>query len=135
MVCITKNEFLYIINTILEYRRIELTFLKKFTLKKTSISKKWDICHYWCFLNHSFKFQPNVSNRCHELLMISINLSDIATLSIKGSDYRYIISLLTKNLVKNLMQNADLTERYKTFIKFIFINKNGRLLVILKLKK
>ena len=39
MVCITKNEFLYIINTILEYRRIELTFLKKFTLKKQVYQK------------------------------------------------------------------------------------------------
>ena len=36
-------------------------------------------CHYWHFLNHGFKFQPNVCNRCHDLLMMSINLSDIAS--------------------------------------------------------
>ena len=32
---------------------------------KTNGSKKCDIYHYWYFLNYSFKFQPNVSNRCH----------------------------------------------------------------------
>ena len=42
-------------------------------------------------------FQPNVCNRCHELLMMSINLRDIAILNIKGSDYRCIMSLIRKN--------------------------------------
>ena len=35
--------------------------------------------------------QPYVCNKCHDLLMISMNLSDIAILNIKGSDYHYII--------------------------------------------
>ena len=26
-------------------------------------------CHYWYFLIYSFKFQQNVCNRCHDLLM------------------------------------------------------------------
>ena len=43
---------------------------------------------------YSFKFQPNVCNRCHNLLM-SLNLSDIAILNIKGSDYCCIISLIS----------------------------------------
>ena len=49
--------------------------------------------------------------------MMSINLSDIAILNIKGSDYRCIISLISKNEAINLMQNADLTKKaeyYKT---------------------
>ena len=29
-------------------------------VNKTSPSKECDICHCWCFLNYSFKFQPNV---------------------------------------------------------------------------
>ena len=57
-------------------------------VNKISASKECDICHYWYFLNYSFNFQPNVCNRCHELLIMSMNLSDIAILSIKGSDYR-----------------------------------------------
>ena len=61
-----------------------------------STSKEHDICHYWYFLNYSFKFPPNVCNRYHDLLVMSINLSDIAILNIKGSDYRCIISLIKK---------------------------------------
>ena len=57
-------------------------------INKTSASKDCDIYHYWYFLCYSFKFQPNVCKRCHDLLMMSINLSDIVILNIKGSDYR-----------------------------------------------
>ena len=51
-------------------------------VNKTSASKECDICHYWYFLNYSFKFQLNVCNRCYDLLMMSINLNDIAILNI-----------------------------------------------------
>ena len=67
-------------------------------LNKTSESKECDICHYWYFLNKGFKFQPNFCKRCHDLLMMSMNLSHIAVLNIKGSDYRCIISGISKNI-------------------------------------
>ena len=96
-------------------------------VNKTSASKECDICNYWYFLDYSFKFQPNVSNSCHDLLMMSMKLSNIAILSIKGSDYRCTISLIRQNEVIKLMQNVDLTkkaEHYKTK-KFIIAYKNG----------
>ena len=40
-----------------------------------------------------------------------MNFSDIAILNIKGSDYRCIIILISKNEAINLMLNADLTEK------------------------
>ena len=72
-------------------------------VNKTSASKECDICCYWYFLNKSFKFQPYVCNRCHGLLMMSTNLSDTAILNIKGSDYRCIISRISKREAINLM--------------------------------
>ena len=36
-------------------------------VNKVTESKDFDICHYWYFLSYSFKFQPNVCNRCHDL--------------------------------------------------------------------
>ena len=96
----------------LYYGRIDVS--KGIDVNKTSASKECDICHYWYFLNYSFKFQPNVCNRCHDLLMMSVNLSDIAILNIKGSDYRCIISLISKNEAINLMQNVDSTEKIGT---------------------
>ena len=46
--------------------------------------------------------------------MMSMNLSDNATLNIKGSNYRYVIALVIKNEAINLMQNSDLTEKNGT---------------------
>ena len=46
--------------------------------------------------------------------MIFMNLSDIAILNIKGSEYRCIITLINKNEAIDLMQNADLTEKTGT---------------------
>ena len=63
------------------YDRIDVS--EGIGVNKTSASKEFDICHYWYILNYSFKFQPNVCNRCHDLLMMSVNLSDIAILNIK----------------------------------------------------
>ena len=72
---------------------------------------------------------------------MSMSLSDIAILNIKGSDYRCIISLISKNEGKTLMQNADLTkevEHYKPLKNYYHILKwvkKFQLLRILKLKK
>ena len=88
---------------------IELTFPKE--TKELMSSEECDIYHYWYFLNYSFKFEPNVCNRCHDLLIMSVNLSNIAILNIKSSDYCCIISLISKNEAINLMQNAHLTEK------------------------
>ena len=49
-------------------------------VNKSSQSKEWDICHYRYFLDKGFKFQLNVCNGCHDLLM-SMNLSDTASLN------------------------------------------------------
>ena len=46
--------------------------------------------------------------------MMSLNLSDIAILNIKDSDYHHIIVLISKNETINLFKNADLTEKSGT---------------------
>ena len=46
--------------------------------------------------------------------MMPVNLSDIATLNIKSSNYRCIISLISKNEAIDLLQNANLTEKIGT---------------------
>ena len=94
------------------YDRIDVS--EGIDVYKTSASKECDICHYWYFLNDSFKFQPNVCNSCHDLLMMSINLRVIAILNINGSDYRFIISLISRTKVLKLMENADLTQKRET---------------------
>ena len=61
-----------------------MDFSEGIDVTKTSESKERerDICDNWYFLNKGFKFQSNECNRCHDLLMMSMNLSDIAILNI-----------------------------------------------------
>ena len=94
------------------YDRIDVS--EGIDVNKTSASKELDVCHYWYFSNYSLTFQPIVCHRCHRLLMMSVSLSDIAILNIKGSDYGCIISLISKNEAINLFQNPHLTEKTET---------------------
>ena len=90
------------------YDRIDIS--EGIDINKTSESKECNICHNWYFLNQSFKFQQNVSNRCHDLLMMPMNLSDIAIINIKGSSY-YCISGIGKSEPINLIQNTDFSQK------------------------
>ena len=96
----------------LYYDRIEVS--EVIDINKTSASKERDICHYWHFLNKVFKFQPYVCNRCHDLLMMSINLSDIYILNIKNANYHCIITGISTSEVIKLLKNIDLTENSGT---------------------
>ena len=64
----------------LYYDRIDVS--EGIHINQTIKWKKCDICHYWYFLNKGFKFQSYICNRCHDILMMSMNL-DIAILKIK----------------------------------------------------
>ena len=64
----------------LYYDRIDVS--EGIDVNKTSKSKECNICHFWHFLNKGFKFQPNVCNRCHDLLIMSMNLSNIAIITV-----------------------------------------------------
>ena len=90
-----------------------MNFLKELMLIRQA-NRKSDICHYWYFLNKGFKFQPYVCNRCHDLLIMSMNLSDIFILKIKSADYYCIITGISKSEALNLLQNIDLTEKSGT---------------------
>ena len=72
-------------------------------VNKTSEPKEYHICYYCYFLNKGFKVQVNVWNRCHNLLMMSMKLSDIAILNIEGADYYCINAGINKSEAINVM--------------------------------
>ena len=94
-------------------------------LYKSCKSKECIICQYWYFLEKGFKFQPDICNGCHDVLMMSVNLSHITILNIHGADYCCIINGISKSDAINLTQNIDLTGKSGTL-------KNKNLLKILK---
>ena len=96
----------------LHYDRTDVS--ERIDVNKTSESKECDICYYLYFLNKGFKIRSYVCNRCNDLVMMSINLSNITILNIKDADYRRIISGISKSEAINLMQNIDLTKKSRT---------------------
>ena len=100
------DERLYILLIIYKgYILIELMFLKELMLVRQRNQKN---------VNKDFNFQSRVCNGCHDLLMISMNLSCIAILNIKVSDYHCIIRKINKSEAINVVQNTNLTEKSRT---------------------
>ena len=79
-------------------------------LAKSSNSKECMICHYW-FFNHGFKFHESVCNGCHDLTMLSVNISDIAIITVKNVNHRCIIHNISKSEAINLLKNYVLKDR------------------------
>ena len=73
----------------------------------SSKSKECHISRYSYFLSKGFKLQPYVGNRWHDLLMLSMNLSNIAILKIKNVDYRCITTRISKIEAIKSLQNID----------------------------
>ena len=93
---------------------IELTYLKALMLIRQVNQKQCNVCHYWYFLDKRFKFQPDICNRCHNVLMMSMSFSDIAILNNNDADYLCTISRISKYKAVNLLQNIDLTKKNRT---------------------
>ena len=54
------------------------------------------ISHFW-FFNHGLKFQNYVCNGCHNLTILSANISHAAIIIVKNVDYRCIIHNISKS--------------------------------------
>ena len=78
-------------------------------VNESTKSKECDVCHYWYLLHKGCKFQTNVCNWCHDLLMLSMNFSSTAISKTKNDNCCYIISGISRREAKKLVQNIDLT--------------------------
>ena len=62
------------------YNRIDLS--KIIDSAKSKNSKEDKFCHYW-FFNYRFKFQDSVCNGFHNSVMLCLNISIIAIITVK----------------------------------------------------
>ena len=74
---------------------------------KSNKCKDCMIFHYWIF-NHGFKFQDSMCNVCHNLTVLSVDISDIVT--IENVDYCYINYNNSKSEPINLLKNSVLED-------------------------
>ena len=63
-------------------------------LAKHNNNKECMICHYFFFNHGRFKFQGSVCNGCHDLTMLTINISNIVIITVKN----VIIAVLFQTL-------------------------------------
>ena len=70
-------------------------------------SKECVVCYYWYFLDKRSKFQPDVCNGSHDILMVPMNLSDITLLKNYNVDYRCIINKISKNEAMGLSKKKN----------------------------
>ena len=71
----------------LEDERIDVS--EGINRNRSNKSKECDICHYWYFLDKSFKYETYLCNGCDNLMQKAINFNDVAIVSIKGSDLEF----------------------------------------------
>ena len=93
----------------LYYDRIDVS--EGVYVNKTVASNNCIICCCQHFFEKGFKFQPNVCNGCHDVLMMSMNLNDTAILNIHNFDYRCIVYGISKSEAVHLLQNVDLSKK------------------------
>ena len=77
-------------------------------IDKTNASKECDVLHYWYFLNNVFRFEPQLSNGCDDLIQKAMTFIDVATVSVKGSDYRIQFWHMGKDGAISMINNHDL---------------------------
>ena len=97
---------------LLYFDRID--FFQGIDVNKTSASMEYDICHCCYSLEKEFTWQPNVWNCSHDVLMMSMILSNIAILNINGVDYRCVINVISKSKAAILLQIANLNGKSGT---------------------
>ena len=94
------------------YDRIDVS--QQIDINKASASKDCNICHYCYLLHMGVKFQPDVGNTCHNVLMMCMELSEIVILNIHSADYHCIIDGFSKSEAINLMQKHQFDQKSRT---------------------
>ena len=93
----------------LQYERISVS--ERIDVNKTSASKECGLCNYWSFKDVGFKLEPQVCNKCHDVLMTVYELKNILILNVKGVDFRCILWGLSRDEAVNRLNNSVLENK------------------------
>ena len=99
----------------LEYDRIDIS--EGIDVDKTNKSKECMLCHYWYFLNKNFTYGPYLCDGCYNIMQKSNNFKNIAIVNVKKSAYTINFMYISKHEAKKLMNNSNLINKKRCFIK------------------
>ena len=102
----------------LEYDRIDIS--EGINVTKTNASKECDICHYWCFKDIGFKYEPYLCNGYHDLMQKAMNFNNVAIVYVKGKAYRFHFWYISKDDAINIMNGSNLIDKMGVLYFFFF---------------
>ena len=78
------------------------------------------ICNYWYFLSKNFIFERYLCNGCYDLMQKALHFNDVATASVKGSDFRIHFWYMSKDNEINIMNNFNLNEKRGSVVIYFY---------------
>ena len=93
----------------LKYEKTDAS--EEIDINKTSASKECELYQYWFFKDIGFKFEENVCNSCHDLLMMAHSLKSIAILNAKEVTFRCLLIGISKNKALKRLNNSVTYDR------------------------
>ena len=102
----------------LQYDRIDIS--NGIDVNKTGLSKECDICHYWCFKDIGFKYEPYLCNGYHDLMQKAMNFNNVAIVYVKGKAYRFHFWYISKDDAINIMNGSNLIDKMGVLYFFFF---------------
>ena len=93
----------------LEYDRTDIS--EEIDVNKTSLSKEFDIFHYWYFKDIGFSYETYLWNGCHDLMQKAMSFNNVAIVYVKGSAYRIHFWYMSKDDAINIMNGSNLVDK------------------------
>ena len=93
----------------LEYDWINIS--EGIDVNKIHLSKECDICHYWCFKDIGFEYEPYFCNGCHDLMQKALSFNNIVIVYVKGSAYRINFFYISKDGAINITNGSNLVDK------------------------
>ena len=90
----------------LEYDRIDIS--EGIDVNKTSLSKECNICHYQHLKDIGFKYEPYLSNGCHNLMQKAMSINNVAIVYVKRNAYKIHFWYMNKEDAINIMNSSNL---------------------------
>ena len=93
----------------LERDRIDVS--EEIDVNTTNLSKECDICHYRCFKNIGFKYEPYHCNGCHDLMQKAMGFNNVAIVYVSGNAYRIHFWYMSKDDAINIINGSNIVDK------------------------
>ena len=93
----------------IEYNRIDLD--EGIDANKISNFRECWLSHHWYFLDKNLNYQKYYCDGCHDMLMKTISINNLAIVYSKGNAYRIHFWNMNKDDAINLMHYSNLIDK------------------------